>query len=276
MQDLNVSINNIWQTVWIWVGQYGLRLVVALIILFVGMYVARRIADVSGRLMRKAGVEETLSIFLKKILYYLVVAAIVVAALGQVGINVTSFLAVLGAAGLAVGLALKDSLSNFAAGVMLILNRFFRVGDFVTVAGISGTVNSMTIFNTELTTGDNQRIFVPNSSILGTVIVNASANPTRRVDMVFGIGYGDDIDAARAVLVDLLSQDSRILTDPAPVVAVSELADSSVNFVVRPWVKSGDYWAVKFDFTEKVKKAFDAKGISIPFPQRDVHLIQGE
>ncbi|MGE4552157.1 MAG: mechanosensitive ion channel family protein [Desulfovibrionaceae bacterium] len=265
-------MNDMWQTASLWVGVYGLRLVVALVILAVGMYVARRLASVSGRLMLRAGVEETLSIFLRKILYYCIVAAVVVAALGQVGINVTSFLAVLGAAGLAVGLALKDSLSNFAAGVMLILNRFFRVGDFVTVAGVSGTVKAMSIFNTELTTGDNQRIFVPNSSILGSVIVNTSANPTRRVDMVFGIGYGDDIDAARAAILELIAQDSRILSDPAPTVAVSELADSSVNFVVRPWVNAADYWAVRFDFTEKVKKAFDAKGISIPFPQQDVHM----
>ncbi|MGE4469026.1 MAG: mechanosensitive ion channel family protein [Desulfovibrio sp.] len=256
-----------------WISQYGLRLLVALVVFYVGLLVSRRISRLIARIMERAKVDETLISFVRNMVHYLLLTAVGIAALGQVGINVTSFLAVLGAAGLAVGLALKDSLSNFAAGVLLILFRFFRVGDYVTVGGTSGTVKALNLFNTELSTPDNQKVFVPNSSILGDVIVNVTANDTRRIDLVVGIGYGDAISKAQGILEGLLAADARILKDPAPTVAVSELADSSVNFVVRPWVATTDYWDVRFDLIRAIKETFDEQGVSIPFPQQDVHVF---
>ena len=254
------------------VTTHGLNLLIAILTFFVGRIIARKLAELTRTVMIKAKVDETLRGFLRNIIYYALLAAVVVMALGQAGLNITSFLAVLGAAGLAVGLALKDSLSNFAAGVMLIMLNFFKKGDYVTVAGESGTVLSIKIFNTVLNTPDNRQIVIPNSSILSNSIINVSANATRRVDLVFGIGYEDDLLKAKTLLEKILADEPRILADPAPVVAVSELADSSVNFVVRPWVNSSDYWSVYWDLTEKVKLTFDAEGISIPFPQSDVHL----
>jgi small conductance mechanosensitive channel len=254
------------------VTQYGLRIVVALIIFVIGRIIAKAVANGSQRVMLKAKVDETLASFLRNIIYYALIAAVVIAALGQAGINVTSFLAVLGAAGLAVGLALKDSLSNFAAGVMLILLKFFRKGDYVTAGGVSGTVTAINIFNTVLTTPDNMVITVPNSAILGGTITNVTANDTRRVDLVFGIGYGDDLLKAKKTLERIVSEEPRVLAEPAPTIEVSELADSSVNFVVRPWCKTSDYWGVYFALTEKVKLVFDQEGISIPFPQQDVYM----
>lgn len=256
-----------------WVGQYGLRLVVALVLFWIGFVLSRRLSSLVGRLMEKGGVDVILVSFVRNALHYLFVTAVGIAALGQLGINVTSFLAVLGAAGLAVGLALKDSLSNFAAGVLLIFFRFFRVGDYVTVGGTSGTVMAVNLFNTELATPDNQKVYVPNSSILGNVIVNVTANDTRRIDLVVGIGYGDVISKAKGILEGLLAADARILKEPEPMVAVSELGDSSVNFVVRPWVRTDDYWSVRFDLIRSIKETFDEQGVTIPFPQQDVHLF---
>lgn len=255
-----------------YVTEYGLRIIVALVIFIIGRIIAKAVASGTKKVMLKASVDETLASFLKNIIYYILLAAVVIAALGQAGINVTSFLAVLGAAGLAVGLALKDSLSNFAAGVMLILLKFFKKGDYVTAGGQSGTVTAINIFNTVLTTPDNKVITVPNSAILGGTITNVTANDTRRVDLVFGIGYGDDLLKAKKTLERIVSEEPRVLAEPAPVIEVSELADSSVNFVVRPWCKTSDYWGVFFALTEKVKLVFDQEGISIPFPQQDVHM----
>ena len=254
----------------------GFTVLESILILVIGVWVSKKLCRLLENRLFKTKVDPTIGPFLKNLVYYLLLTAVVIATMGHMGVNVTSFLAVLGAASLAVGLALKDSLSNFAAGILLLFFRFFKVGDYVTVAGTSGTVNSVNIFNTELTTPDNQAMFVPNSSILGNVIVNVTRNPTRRLDMVFGIGYGDDIDKAKGILNDILAQESRLLKEPEPVIAVSELADSSVNIVVRPWVATKDYWGVRFDLTERVKKAFDANGISIPYPQQDVHIIKGE
>lgn len=268
------TIQDLFQTGISLVTTHGLNILIALLIFVIGRVVARKVADITRAVMTKAKVDETLTGFLRNILYYALLAAVVIMALGQAGLNITSFLAVLGAAGLAVGLALKDSLSNFAAGVMLILLGFFKKGDFVTVAGESGTVASVRIFNTILNTPDNRQIIVPNSSILNSSITNVSANPTRRVDLVFGIGYDDDLRKAKTLLDKIIADEPRILKDPAPTVAVSELADSSVNFVVRPWVKAADYWSVYFDLTEKVKLTFDAEGISIPYPQTDIHVHQ--
>jgi small conductance mechanosensitive channel len=208
--------------------------------------------------------------------YYALLIFVVIAALGQIGIQTASFVAIVGAAGLAIGLAMQGSLSNFAAGVLIIIFKPFKIGDFVEMAGTAGVVENIMIFTTEMKTGDNKKIIVPNSSVLGGVITNYSANDTRRVDLVMGIGYNDDIDKAKQVLEEIINADERILKDPAPLIAVSELADSSVNFAVRPWVKSADYWAVYFSLNETVKKRFDQEGISIPYPQQDIHLHKTE
>jgi small conductance mechanosensitive channel len=202
----------------------------------------------------------------------LALTMVIIAALGRLGVNTSSFVAVIAAAGLAIGFALQGSLANFAAGVMLIFFRPFKVGDYVEAGGVSGTVEEVQIFMTALKTPDNKAVVVPNSSITGGNIVNYSAKPIRRVDLVMGIGYGDDIKRAKQVLEQVVSEDDRVLDDPAPTIAVLELADSSVNFAVRPWVRTPDYWSVYFDLTERIKLEFDARGISIPFPQRDVHL----
>jgi small conductance mechanosensitive channel len=253
---------------------WGLKIVAALAILVIGNWLAKKIAAIFAKMMDRNNVDVTLTKFLKNIIYYALLTAVVIAAAGQLGINTTSFLTVVGAAGLAIGLALKDSLANFSAGVMLILFRPFKVGDVVNVAGETGTVEEITIFNTVMNTADNQKKIIPNGIVASGTITNITANDTRRIDMVFGIGYDDDIKAAEQVFTDIIKAESRVLSDPAPTVAVAELADSSVNFVVRPWVKTGDYWDVKFELTEKIKLALDEAGISIPFPQQDVHMHQ--
>lgn len=258
------------------VSIHGLNVLIALLIFVVGRLIAKKIAKIIRKLLSKANIDDTLCSFLRNIVYYALLAAVVIMALGQAGLNITSFLAVLGAAGLAIGLALKDSLSNFAAGVMLIMLKFFKKGDYVTVAGQSGTVISINIFNTLLHTPDNKQVIVPNSSILSSTIVNVTANDTRRVDMVFGIGYDDDLLKAKQLLETIVAEEPRILPEPAPLIAVSELADSSVNFNVRPWCKTEDYWGVYFALTEKVKLIFDQEGISIPYPQTDVHLFKAD
>jgi small conductance mechanosensitive channel len=199
---------------------------------------------------------------------------VITAAASQVGINTASFLTILGTAGLAIGLALKDSLSNFAAGVMLVLFRPFRVGDYVTVGGVSGTAKEISIFNTLLTTPDNQQIIVPNGKVMGDVIINVTKHPNRRIDLVVGIGYEDDIKKAKEIMEKVVKEHENVLADPAPQVAVCELGDSSVNFVVRPWTETANYWPTRFALIENIKIALDGAGISIPFPQRDVHLYQ--
>jgi len=259
-----------------WLGDYSLKVLAAVLILIVGRWVARKIADLLTRVLEKNKIDPTLTGFLENIAYYALLVLVLIAAAGQLGINTASFLTIVGAAGLAVGLALKDSLSNFSSGVMLVLFRPFRVGDAVQVAGVKGKVVGINIFNTILNTPDNQRVIVPNSGITNDVITNITANPTRRIDLVAGIGYEDNISLAKQVLHDIVTADSRVLKEPAPQIAVSELADSSVNFVVRPWVKTGDYWDVYFDLTEQIKLRFDEKGISIPYPQQDLHLYQEE
>ena len=258
----------------LWISTYALKILGAIVILIVGRWLVKRVTKLLARVMKKNNVDETLVGFTESILYYILLVVVLIAAAEQVGINTTSMLTVLGAAGLAVGLALKDSLSNFASGVMLVMFRPFGVGDFVNAGGVSGSVKKITIFNTVLTTPDNQRVIVPNGSITSGVITNVTANDTRRVDLVFGIGYDDDIPKAKRLLEEIVSADERVLKDPAPLIAVHELADSSVNFVVRPWVRTSDYWNVYWDLTEQVKLRFDAEGVSFPFPQQDVHLFR--
>jgi small conductance mechanosensitive channel len=214
--------------------------------------------------------------FLSSILRWVLLLFVVIAALSQLGINTTSLVALLGAAGLAIGLSLQSSLSNFASGVMLIIFRPFTKGHFVEAGGATGVIEKISIFTTTMTTPDNKEVIVPNGAILASNITNFSARPTRRVDMVFGISYDDDIRKAKALLAEILAADQRVLPEPAPVVAVGALADSSVNFLVRPWVNSADYWAVYWDTQEAVKLKFDEAGISIPYPQMDVHLDKSE
>ena len=253
---------------------YGLKVLAALAIFIIGRWVAKGVRKLVVRIMTKGKVDPTLISFTSNMAYIGLLAFIVIAALGQLGIQTTSFIAVLGAAGLAVGLALQGSLSNFAAGFLLIIFRPFKVGDLIEGAGVFGVVEAIQIFTTQLKTADNKTVIVPNAKLTDDNIVNWTVKGTRRVDMVFGIGYEDDIDKARSLMADIIAQDDRILEAPAPQISVSELADSSVNFVVRPWAKVEDYWGVYFDLTEKIKKAFDANGVSIPYPQRDVHVYQ--
>jgi len=250
---------------------YGIRVIAALAILIIGRWVAKGLRNLLRRIMKRGEVDKTLISFVCNLVYVLLLAFVVIAAINKLGIQTTSFIAIIGAAGLAIGLALQGSLANFAAGVLMIIFRPFKVGDLIEGGGTAGTVEEIQIFATQLKSADNKTIIVPNSKILGGNIVNYSTKETRRVDMTFGIGYDDDIDKSRSVIQGIISKDERVLKDPAPLVVVSELADSSVNFTVRVWTKSGDYWGVFFDTTEAVKKQFDAEEISIPFPQQDVH-----
>ncbi|MGA6925470.1 MAG: mechanosensitive ion channel domain-containing protein [Desulfosarcina sp.] len=253
---------------------YGLKLLAAIAIFIIGGWVAKGVVRFIERLMTRRNVDPTLISFVGNLSYVALLAFVIIAALNQLGIQTASFIAVLGAAGLAIGLALQGSLSNFAAGVLMIIFKPFKVGDYIEGAGVSGTVESIQIFTTQLKSPDNKTIIVPNSAITSDHIVNYSTKGTRRVDFVFGIGYGDDIDQARQIISNIIAQDERVYKDPEPVVVVSELADNSVNLTARVWSSSADYWDIFFDTTEKVKKAFDANGVSIPFPQRDVHLYE--
>ena len=259
-----------------WLVTNGPNVLIALVIFIIGRILAKWVATIARKAMLKAGIEQTLVRFLNKLIYYVLLAAVVIAAADQVGIKTTSFIAILGAAGLAVGLALKDSLANFASGVMLILFQPFKVGDAISTTGVTGKVFQIDIFSTIIMTADNQKVIVPNSSITSGVITNITAEPTRRIDLTIGIGYDDDITHAKKVLKSLVDADSRILKDPAPAIGVVELADSSVNLIVRPWVKTGDYWDVRLDLTEKIKLTFDKEGISFPYPQQEVHMRQVE
>lgn len=267
--NMNINVDAVWQ----WVSMYSLNIIGAILIFIVGKWLARRISKLLTRLLERNNVDLTLVNFLSNLTYYTLIILVVVAAAGRLGINTASFLTIIGAAGLAVGLALKDSLSNFAAGVMLVLFRPFTIGDVVSTAGITAKVEKITIFNTLFCSPDNQLIIVPNNKIISDIITNINAKDTRRVDLTVGISYSDDMARTKEILDRLAKEDSRILADPAPQVAVAELADSSVNLVFRPWVKTADYWNVKFDLTERIKNALDEAGISIPFPQQDVHLF---
>lgn len=267
-----MDLNQIFEKVWELVTLYGLKVLAAIVIFVVGRWVAKAVSNMVRKMMRKGDVDETLLKFVGNIAYIVLLLFVVLAALNQLGIQTTSFIAVLGAAGLAIGLALQGSLSNFAAGFLMIIFRPIRVGDYIEGAGTAGTVEEIQIFTTTLITPDNKTVIIPNASLTSDNIVNWTAKGTRRVDLVMGIGYEDDIDKARQIIADVLSKDERILKDPAPQISVVELADSSVNFVVRPWAKASDYWSVYMASTESIKKAFDAYGINIPYPQRDIHV----
>lgn len=251
---------------------WGINVLFALLIFILGRMLVRVVVRLFGKLMSRSSYDEMLVDFIQSILHAALLLVVVIAALDQLGVDTTSLVAIIGAAGLAIGLSLQGSLQNFAAGVMLLVFRPFKAGDFVEAGGTSGVVRSISIFTTTITTADNKLVIIPNGNVYSGNIVNYSAKETRRVDMVFAIGYDDDLRKAKVILQQLVEQEPRILAEPAAQIAVSELADSSVNFVVRPWVKSADYWQVMFAFTEAVKLRFDAEGISIPFPQLDVHI----
>ena len=250
------------------------KILFAGLIFFIGRWVARLMTDLAKKMMARAEIEDTLERFLGNLLYATLLTFVVIASINQLGIQTTSLIAVLGAAGLAIGLALQGSLSNFAAGVLIVLFKPYKVGDFVEAGGVAGTIEEVQIFTTILKSPDNKKIIVPNSQVMAGEITNYSANPTRRVDLVVGCGYDDDLDKVRKVLEEVVAADPRILDDPETTIAISELGDSSVNFVLRPWVLGTDYWPVYCALTEQVKKRFDQEGISIPYPQRDVHIYQ--
>jgi small conductance mechanosensitive channel len=253
---------------------WGIRIGVALAIFIVGRWIAKWITHALRKVMTRSQLDDMLVNFLGNIVYLVLLLAVVMAALDHLGIQTTSLLAVFGAAGLAIGLALKDSLANFSSGVMIILFRPFKVGDFVEAGGVAGVVEEVRMFATIMRSGDNREIIVPNGQIYSGTITNYSARDTRRIDLVFGIGYDDDIAKAKQIMEDIIRKDERILADPAPAIAMAELGESSVDFNVRPWVKTSEYWAVRADLLENIKLAFDANGISIPYPQRDVHMHQ--
>ncbi len=262
------------KTMYDYLAAYGLNLIAALLIFFVGKWAAKVITNLIEKLLNTAKMDHTLSAFLKHITYVGTLVFVIIAALSKLGVQTTSLVAAVGAAGLAVGLALQGSLANFAAGVMLILFQPFKVGDFIEAAGAKGTVREIQIFNTIINMPDNRLVVLPNSKITGDNIINYSNIENRRIDLVFGISYDDDMRKAKEALEGVIKADSRVLADPAPRIAVSELGDSSVNLVCRPWVKPGDYWDVYFETLEKGKLALEAAGITIPFPQRDVHLYK--
>ncbi|MES9838349.1 MAG: mechanosensitive ion channel domain-containing protein [Candidatus Thiodiazotropha sp.] len=257
-----------------YVVPWGTKIVMALLVFIIGRWLAKVLTRALKRLMERGQVDQMLISFLGNIAYAALLAVVVLAALEQLGVNTTSALAILGAAGLAVGLALKDSLASFAAGVMLIIFRPFKLGDFVEAGGESGVVEEIRIFHTVLKTGDNREITMPNGQIYSGTIINYSARETRRIDLVIGIGYDDDIKQARDLIKQVLDADNTVLKDPKPTIMLLELGESSVDFAVRPWVKSGDYWTTRAALLEAIKTTFDAQGISIPYPQRDLHMIQ--
>lgn len=277
MQSANfagIDLAALWENVRVLGVDFVIKLVIAILIFYFGRLIARLITKGVRNLLKSQEVDKILETFVSNLAYWAMMTFVIIAAIGQLGIQTTSLIAIMGAAGLAVGLALQGSLSNFAAGVLIVLFRPYRVGDWVEAAGISGAVTQVQILTTMLKTGDNKMIIVPNSQIMGSIITNYSANDTRRVDLVIGVSYSDDLDKVRSTIKSLVDADDRILDDPKCLIAVAELADSSVNFTVRPWVKTDDYWAVKFELTEAIKKRFDEESISIPFPQQDVHIHQ--
>lgn len=251
---------------------YGFSIIASILILVIGWIAAKFLRNIVKKGLENSETDETIISFVCSLVYTAALAFVIIAALGRLGVQTASFVAVLGAAGLAVGLALQGSLSNFAAGFLLVVFKPFQVGHYIEGGGVAGTVEEISLFTTILKSPDNKKIIVPNSKMTADNIVNYSAKPTRRINLVASVGYNDDLDKVKEVLEGILKEDERILEDPAPTVAVLEMADSSVDFAVRPWVNSADFWPVFFHLNEQIKKRFDAEGITIPFPQRDVHL----
>ncbi|MBC8353143.1 MAG: mechanosensitive ion channel [Planctomycetes bacterium] len=255
-------------------GPIVINLLIAGVIFLIGRRVARALTRIVGKVASRAKLDETLIKFLENIVYAVLMVIVIMAALDRIGVPTTSFAAILAAAGFAIGMALQGSLGNFASGIMLIIFKPFKVGDFVEAGGSSGVIEEIHIFNTLMRTGDNIQIIVPNGSITSGTITNYSAKATRRIDLVIGCGYDDDLKAVKQFLQVVVEADERVLDDPEPLVAVTELGDSSVNFIVRPWVNSSDYWATRWDLIEAIKLGFDERGYSIPYPTRDVHVLK--
>ena len=253
---------------------WGIKIVGAIAVFLIGKWLAKVLTNLLRKGLEKSGTDTTLVKFLGDLSYFTLLVLVIIAALGTLGVNTTSFAAIIAAAGLAVGFALQQNVSNFGAGVVILFLRPFKVGDFVEAGGATGVVETIGIFNTTFKTGDNRIIIVPNSNIIGSNIVNYSKEPIRRIDLVIGVGYEDDLKLVKSTLEEILNSNEKILKDPAPAVALAELADSSVNFNVRPWVKSADYWGVRSELLEKIKLTFDEKGINIPYPQMDIHVDQ--
>ncbi|MGF1582407.1 MAG: mechanosensitive ion channel family protein [Gemmataceae bacterium] len=254
--------------------QFGINLVLAVLILVIGRWIALWIARMIRTASEKANMDETLAVFTRNLAYITMMTLVIIAALVRLGLDPTSLAAGVAAGGIAIGLALQGSLANIAAGFMIIFFRHFKLGDYVEAGGTAGTITAIQMFQSVLTTPDNRQIVVPNSQITAGTIVNFSAHETRRIDLVIGCGYNDDLKAVKNYLIEILTSDERVLKNPEPVVVVGELGDSSVNFLVRPWVKSEDYWTTKWDLLEKIKTGFDEKGFNIPFPQQEVHMHQ--
>lgn len=252
----------------------AVQLISAILVFVIGKWVAGKLSGGMRKVMAKREVDPVLIGFLSSLAYYVLIVLVAIAAIGQLGVQTTSFIALVGAAGLAVGFALQGALSNFASGVLLIIFRPFKVGDFIDAGGTMGIVEEIGILVTEMRTPDNKKVIAPNSSIMGAVITNFSAKDTRRVDLVYGVSYEDDLDKVIALIKEVLSEDKRILEDPAPTIGVLAHSDSSIDIAVRPWVNKADYWDVFFHLNLEMKKRFDAAGVTIPFPQRDVHLFQ--
>lgn len=271
-----MDISNYIDMAILYASEYGLKIIAAILIFIIGKIAVKKTTALSRALMFKAKIDNTFVEFLESIIYFVLLIVVILASLNALGINTTSFLAIFAAAGLAIGLALKDSLSNIGAAVLIIIFHPFKIGDTITAAGITGTVKDINLFSTIIEPVDKSIVVVPNSSLIKGNITNYSQRTQRRVEHVFGIGYGDDLKLAKETLMQIIQSDERILTEPAPLVAVSELGDSSVNFVFRAWVNTADYWDVHFDMLEKVKLTFDEKGISIPYPQIDIHTNKTE
>ena len=270
---MNLEMNgSLWGQITELLSSFGISLFIALCILVIGRQVIKIVIKVISSALERSNTEDTVRIFVTNLLNTLLMIVVFIAAINQLGIETTSIIAVLGAAGLAIGLALQGSLANFAAGILIVIYRPYKVGDYIQADNHLGTVNDIQIFSTVLRTPDNKLVVVPNGSIMNGSIVNFSNQDTRRIDMVIGCSYEDDIDKVKAVLTDIVAKDDRVLSDPKTRIAVSELADSSVNFIVRPWVKNPDYLDVMYSLTEEIKKRFDEEGISIPYPQSDVHI----
>jgi len=269
---MGIDMQAILQKVYGYLAEYGLKIIAALIILLIGRWLATLISRLIEKALIKSRVDKTLAKFAKNLSHIGLLICVIIAAVASLGVETTQLAVVVGAAGLAIGLALQGSLANFASGFLMIVFRPFKVGDFVEAAGVKGTVDEIQIFNTIIDTPDNIRAIIPNAQITSGNVLNYTVNGTRRVDLVVGVSYEDDLKKAKQVIEDVLAGDGRVLKSPTPVVAVLELGDSSVNFAVRPWVKSADYWDAYFDITAKVKLALDENDITIPYPQRDVHI----
>lgn len=256
------------------IEDYSLRVLVSFFIIWLGFKLSRFVAKWIGRMLARKSIDAAISAFVQSLARILILIAIIIAALSNLGIETTTFVTIIGAAGLAIALALQGSLSNFASGILIAGFRPFKAGDYVEAAGVAGVVKEIQIFSTVMTTPDNKRVVVPNAQVTGGAITNYSANPTRRIDLVVGVAYNADLKQCERLFKDILDSHPLILKDPAYTIGLLELADSSVNFAVRPWVKTEDFWAVKFELNKTIKEALDSSGIGIPFPQMDIHLHQ--